>query len=1363
MRKFLFPILIMALFSCVQRNGDLNRVTGTYYDKAFFNSKWRVSALSPEEWYYRATVVDTPTNTEAAAIAAGHWLHPDVLRFELTEKYLIGWRSHATVPGTENDLQPGAKEHYRGVPVAVFAITDHFDIAREYDALTSERSNVISENHDRTWDKRRYIRIDFTKNLARDVKREDDYAAQWATESLATDVAYAVGQDDPANPKRSRFEDGYFEVTTRQGVKVDFMSFVGAHGQGYSYDNASPVVDIRSSFKKKNANPDYEALAYPDQVYLIDEKGKEIRDKRGFSKTEKIWEKFGFYRNSFSGQQNWDQRRGIAESNLNHNITRFNVWKETYRNGVLIPLEQREPKPIVYYTSVEHPNSLLEASQRVASAWDRTFKEMVFYAQPGKYKKIEDVPQMWILHENSCNARNVKNWLNALDQDARDAIVSKAGFEIDDIIARIDAANDPKSTKSFTDLHNEESQAKADLERLCSSLEYYTARHKEPFRYQRSGDLRFNLMNLITKQAQTPWSGLGPMYADTLTGEIIQAQANVNLWYIDRRAAWASRQIDLMNGQIDMSNILFGTDIKKAMSDKRAELRETMLLEPSEEALRKLDQRFLELRRSGSLLVELSPKQAEVRSKIVDQEEVETRLFAGEKEMKEEMFSRISLSKEDNLLESFLFNEEQKAALSKFPIDPPEIIDPLVIGLAIKYRDLGSKERFYRIRNEIYTAVMLHEIGHNMGLAHNMAGSSDALNYGPEFWQMQSLPSDLDAALTLVKNDEQRKLIDDCKKFSSSYTVTTQECLGQDEIMSSSIMDYHAAWNSDFGGLGAYDRAAIKFGYAQLVETFPKEAMQLDATSQSLKKWLELNDWKKIPTQLVKGVENIHNRTHEKYEWQSVYARKPFPVNAVPYRYCIDSSGRMGPFCKAFDFGPDMRSQAKWNEIKYWQHYYFTHFASDRLLSYNFDLNPIVNRELGIMADYTQIMRWFYFLRATNPDFVGSDAEKDFLSATISGLNHFAHVIGHPVSGQHASVPSFYGESGRNASASDDRLVPSQILMPWGKIDPCVQQNVAQVTQKIPVSPKPGYLLSNVKLGDGRPFYLELTQEYEDRNLAYVGSFFGKLYAGFFLSNPTSWFPRTDATSEPRAYAINWHRLFPKEVGKLFHDVITENWSQLGPAVDAKGNFTHRNLVDPVTLKSPNYEGFWTVMPSVSSFLPYRAMFYSAALLSGNKTSQLDPIHSMNVSVDGGIGDLQTNRLLDAQDQVTFRHPQTGSTYRALNVGEYPTAFTLLTRANTLKEKYERLAKCVADPVARENDTFCYCIKTVMEKPAGGVSCCQASNPACPQIGLSKVNEGTCSELELKARRDQAREEMELAVGFIDDMRWFYENYAKIP
>src|SRR5690606_15350344 len=54
-------------------------------------------------------------------------------------------------------------------------------------------------------------------------------------------------------------------------------------------------------------------------------------------------------------------------------------------------------------------------------------------------------------------------------------------------------------------------------------------------------------------------------------------------------------------------------------------------------------------------------------------------------------------------------------------------------------------------------------------------------------------------------------------------TPTTLDCLRASELKQASIMDYGAKFNAEFMGLGKYDRAAIAFGYGNLVEVFEED------------------------------------------------------------------------------------------------------------------------------------------------------------------------------------------------------------------------------------------------------------------------------------------------------------------------------------------------------------------------------------------------------------------------------------------------------------------------------------------------------------------------------------------------------------
>ena len=44
---------------------------------------------------------------------------------------------------------------------------------------------------------------------------------------------------------------------------------------------------------------------------------------------------------------------------------------------------------------------------------------------------------------------------------------------------------------------------------------------------------------------------------------------------------------------------------------------------------------------------------------------------------------------------------------------------------------------FEETYDRMWSTVALHEVGHNVGLYHNFASSSDALNYFPGYWELK--------------------------------------------------------------------------------------------------------------------------------------------------------------------------------------------------------------------------------------------------------------------------------------------------------------------------------------------------------------------------------------------------------------------------------------------------------------------------------------------------------------------------------------------------------------------------------------------------------------------------------------------------
>jgi hypothetical protein len=1239
------------LTACSSKNmKDLPDRLGSVLDKSAFNPNWEKGLLSPE-WYYRMTVVDTAPDSKALSIGEGHWLHPETIRFEITENFLIGYRSHASVPGSDAE-----SDNYKGAPVVAFKILGHYDIDYNYDPMTGSHGRALQKNKtNRSWYKRRFFDVDFSKNVAHDIKRQDEDSWVWGSEDIQRDNAYMVGQNDPSNPKRSRFElkDGYFEITTRQGVKVDIHKYYGLYGEPFQMDGAAPVVDLRFSFLKKPNKTNYRPLNYTDNLF----------------------DKFGFYRVAFSGQQKWDSQRGSLETNKNYNITRFNLWND-----------DGSPKPIIYYTSVSHPRSLLNASRRVEAEWNKIFKELVFEMKKDQYGELSKVPDMWILRENSCNWDNVS-------KQAGEKFKSKLA----DIKTRLEHANNFNNGASFTQNVQEEAIALDDLEKVCAELEYDTQNSDKPFRYQRSGDLRYNLLNLINKHALTNWSGLGPMFADIETGEIIQSQANVNLWYLDRRTQQAVDMMDAMTGGIRFKDLVLGGDVHKYMSKKMGQIKREQELLPDEFAMSQM-----KFRLEGQ------------REETIAEPEIAARLHALDNTVLIPKIGGFELSEQFDPIKFLSKKQERIEKQARGISDPPEFLDSLVIGIALQYKNEDPKKRFLKIRESVYTAVALHEVGHNMGLTHNMSASADPVNYGEEFWKIQNLPADIDAAIkgSLDNVGLQMRLLACQNSLRKTFgeignVMTTQECFRQQELMYSSIMDYHASWNADLGGLGAYDKAAIFFGYGQLVQVFPDKNLSQPAKAKGLSRWLFLNDWRRIPAEFVTGVSKVNDR-----QWVAYDANKTLP-NEVPYRFCLDSSGQQGPHCRAFDFGADMRGRAAWNRTKYWQHYFLTHFSRDRIWNYRNDFSNIISQDLSILEDFNHMMRWYGYYMLTDPEFKDSDAARDYLAASVAGLNHYSHVIGHPVSGEHVTT-----------------LEESHLLHPIDAVDSCVIENVTK-TEKDELRAAPGHFYANIDLGDGRPFVVGLNNDYEDYHMNYVGSFHTKLLAGFYLAYPGGYFPRVDSLKDPRLFRMSWYRLFPEEVGDFFSKMIRAEWAELGPVVTPDGNLVHRNILNPKTLQKADYSGLIPVQPSHADMLPYRSMYYAAALLSSPQNTEFNLLNSMQMGV------LERGQQLSDND-ITFKNPSNGQVYWAKKSGKSPIAYDYLVKLNQLQKTVQTYEKCLA------RESSCWCTKI-----SEGGKCVKAQGMAC-------------SETDLKKKLEQAKIDLENAIGFADDMRHLVKRYTSL-
>jgi hypothetical protein len=165
-----------------------------------------------------------------------------------------------------------------------------------------------------------------------------------------------------------------------------------------------------------------------------------------------------------------------------------------------------------------------------------------------------------------------------------------------------------------------------------------------------------------------------------------------------------------------------------------------------------------------------------------------------------------------------------RQAASLFPLPNPS--DPSYP--ALKYqRDQGLHQW---IREQFHLSVIAHEMGHSMGLRHNFTGSFDALNYHTEYWQLRTRNGAEHAcpdATTPHTNGNDcvgPRWIDPVTDRTPNNPATdgweTQDLVWK--WASSTVMDYPGDQTQDMNDIGPYDKAAMRFGYANVVDVEAK-------------------------------------------------------------------------------------------------------------------------------------------------------------------------------------------------------------------------------------------------------------------------------------------------------------------------------------------------------------------------------------------------------------------------------------------------------------------------------------------------------------------------------------------------------------